>query len=95
MTIVDLQGNLNREYVVGFYFSLKPRRPKFATGFPESEEENLVRLANAGFKAGVRTTTEVLDAELDLFRARAGIVTTQLNCAEAKTKLELATGENL
>jgi hypothetical protein len=49
MTIVDLQGNLNREYVVGFYFSLKPRRPKFATGFPESEEENLVRLANAGF----------------------------------------------
>jgi outer membrane protein TolC len=54
-----------------------------------------VRLANAGFKAGVRTTTEVLDAELDLFRARAGIVTAQLNCEEAKTKLELAMGENL
>lgn len=49
MTIVDLQGNIDREYVVGFYFSLKPHRPKFAIGFPASEEENLARLANAGF----------------------------------------------
>ena len=57
--------------------------------------EETVRLADAGFKAGVRTTTEVLDAELELFRARAGIVTTQLNCLEAKIKLELSTGEPL
>lgn len=54
-----------------------------------------VRLAQAGFRAGIRTTTEVLDAELDLFRARAGIVTAQMNCIEAKEKLELALGENL
>ena len=57
--------------------------------------EETVRLAGAGFKAGVRTTTEVLDAELELFRARAGIVTTQLNCLESKIKLELSTGESL
>ena len=54
-----------------------------------------VRLAQAGFKAGVRTTTEVLDAELELFRARAGIVNTQVNCLEAKEKLELSLGETL
>ena len=54
-----------------------------------------VRLANAGFKAGVRTTTEVLDAELELFRARAGIVNAQMNCIEAKEKLELSLGETL
>ena len=54
-----------------------------------------VRLAQAGFKAGVRTTTDVLDAELDLFRARAGIVTAQINAAEAKVQLELALGEKI
>lgn len=54
-----------------------------------------VRLAQAGFKAGVRTTTEVLDAELDLFRARAGIVNAQMNATEAKIKLELALGESI
>ncbi len=54
-----------------------------------------VRLGEAGFKAGVRTTTEVLDAELELFRARAGIVNAQMNCIEAKLKLELSLGESL
>ena len=54
-----------------------------------------VRLAEAGFKAGVRTTTEVLDAELDLFKARAGIVTSQMNCLEAKIKIELSQGAPL
>ncbi len=54
-----------------------------------------VRLANAGFKAGVRTTTDVIDAELDLFRARAGVVTSQMDCVEAKSKLELALGEKI
>ena len=58
-------------------------------------DQETVRLADAGFKAGVRTTTEVLDAELELFRARAGIVNTQMDCVEAKIRLELATGEKL
>ena len=57
--------------------------------------QETLRLAQAGFKAGVRTTTEVLDAELDLFRARAGIVNAQMNCTEAKIKLELALGETI
>lgn len=54
-----------------------------------------VRLAKAGFKAGVRTNTEILDAELDLFRARAGVVNALLGCIEAKAKLELALGKKI
>jgi outer membrane protein TolC len=54
-----------------------------------------VRLAREGFKAGTRTSTEVLDAELDLFRARAGVVNAQMDCAEAKVNLELALGRNI
>ncbi|MBC7384582.1 MAG: TolC family protein [Cryobacterium sp.] len=55
--------------------------------------EESIRLAKAAFKAGVRTNSEVLDSELDLFRARAGLVNALKNCAEAKIKLELAIGK--
>ncbi len=61
----------------------------------QSRATETVRLAQAGFKAGIRTTTDVLDAELDLFRARAGIVNAQMNCLEAKVKLELSQGQTL
>lgn len=54
-----------------------------------------VRLAAQSFKAGTRTSSEVLDAELDLFRARAGVVTSQVNAAEALVNLELALGKEL
>jgi outer membrane protein TolC len=57
--------------------------------------QETLRLAAAGFKAGVRTTVDVIDAELELFRARAGIVTAQLNCIESKIKLELSQGERI
>ncbi|EWC48845.1 hypothetical protein DRE_00150 [Drechslerella stenobrocha 248] len=52
-TIVDLQGNLNKEFVVTFQSSLKGRRSRFATSnagrFPENDDENFKRLGNAGF----------------------------------------------
>lgn len=54
-----------------------------------------VRLATQSFKAGTRTSSEVLDAELDLFRARAGVVNAQVNAAEALVNLELALGKEL
>lgn len=60
----------------------------------EAGEES-VRLARLGFDAGTRTSTDVLDAELDLFRARAGLVQAQLNAAEAIVNLELALGRKL
>ncbi|WP_168196381.1 TolC family protein [Bdellovibrio sp. NC01] len=54
-----------------------------------------VRLASQSFKAGTRTSSEVLDAELDLFRARAGVVNAQVNAAEALVNLELSLGKEL
>jgi hypothetical protein len=49
MTIVDLIGNPEREWVLTFQFAAKPRRAKLAEGWPESPEKNLERLASAGF----------------------------------------------
>lgn len=54
-----------------------------------------VRLATQSFKAGTRTSSEVLDAELDLFRARAGVVNAQVSAAEALVNLELSLGKEL
>jgi len=51
-----------------------------------------VRLAQEGYRAGTRTSTEILDAELDLIRARAGVVNAQLASVEALINLELAIG---
>ncbi|KAK5013853.1 hypothetical protein LTR16_003272 [Cryomyces antarcticus] len=48
-TIVNLQGKIDCKYVVGFYFSAKPKRAKFADGWPASPEENIERLADAGY----------------------------------------------
>ena len=48
-TIVNLQGQNDQKYVVSVQFSEKPRRAKFAEGWPESNDENLTRLSEAGF----------------------------------------------
>ncbi len=54
-----------------------------------------VRLARLEERAGTRTSTETLDAELDLYRARAGVVNALVNAAEAKIRLELALGREI
>jgi outer membrane protein TolC len=54
-----------------------------------------VRLATLGYNAGTRTSTDVLDAELDLIRARAGVVRAQVDGADALINLELAVGKGL
>ncbi len=54
-----------------------------------------VRLAREGRRAGTRTNTDLLDAELEFFRSRAGVVNAQIGSIEALGSLELATGENL
>jgi len=59
------------------------------------KSQEAVRLADEGYRAGVRTTSEVLDAELDLFRARAGVVKAQLSAAEALINLELSIGRKI
>ena len=51
-----------------------------------------VRLAQEGRRAGARTNSELLDAELDLFRTQAGLINAKLGAVEALVSLELAMG---
>jgi outer membrane protein TolC len=60
----------------------------------EKSEES-VRLAILGVKAGTQTQAQALDAELDLFRARAGVIRAQVDAAEALSSLEQALGRTL
>ncbi|MEQ1665054.1 MAG: TolC family protein [Bdellovibrionales bacterium] len=60
----------------------------------EKSEES-VRLASQGRKAGTRTNTDLLDAESELYRARAGLVNAQIGSIEALINLELATGSEI
>lgn len=48
-TIVNLRGIGDQSYVVSIQFSAKPKRAKFSEGWPGTPEENLARLAEAGF----------------------------------------------
>lgn len=60
-----------------------------------SKSEESVRLAREGRKVGVRTNTDVLDAEAELYRARAGVVDAQIGAIEAIVNLEMSTGQEL
>ncbi len=59
------------------------------------EAKESTRLATVGFKAGTRTTTDVLDAEVEQYRASAELVQSQLGALEALIHLELLTGKRL
>ncbi len=59
----------------------------------KSEESS--RLAILAAKAGTKTHSDVLDAELDLFRARAGVISAQVAASEAYSNLQLALGHRL
>jgi outer membrane protein TolC len=54
-----------------------------------------VRLAGVGMKTGSRTHSEMLDAELDLFRARGGVVKAQEDALDCLAHLELAVGHKI
>ncbi|MGZ3805810.1 MAG: TolC family protein [Pseudobdellovibrionaceae bacterium] len=60
-----------------------------------TKSEESVRLARQGKKVGTRTDTDILDAEGELFRARAGMVNAQMGALESLVNLELTTGEKL
>ncbi len=78
-------------------------KKKYATHTLRFEVKNLdaqrseesLRLAKLGYKAGSRTSTDVLDAELDLFKSKAGSVLAQMSAVEALIKLELTLGRTL
>jgi hypothetical protein len=46
--LIDLQGKLDRQYVVGFFYSDKPQRANLRERWPENPEDNLERLQNSG-----------------------------------------------
>ncbi|KAK5796065.1 hypothetical protein VI817_005350 [Penicillium citrinum] len=48
ISLIDLQGQLDREFVVGFFFSDKAQRANLRERWPTSTEENIERLQNAG-----------------------------------------------
>lgn len=54
-----------------------------------------VRIYKNGLKAGTRTNSDLLDAELDLERAEAGVVKAQVDAVEAQLNLELAMGRRI
>ena len=47
-TLINIQGELNKKYKIGFFFDFKPKRATAAEGWPSSPEENLERLKDAG-----------------------------------------------
>ncbi len=63
--------------------------------FDITRSDESVRLAKEEERAGSRTSTERLDAELDLFRSRAGVVSAQLNAIEAQINLEVSMGREI
>jgi outer membrane protein TolC len=63
--------------------------------FDITRSEESVRLAKEEERAGTRTSTERLDAELDLFRAKAGVVNALVNAAEAEIHLEMTLGREI
>ncbi|MGZ3805874.1 MAG: TolC family protein [Pseudobdellovibrionaceae bacterium] len=57
--------------------------------------EEALRLAQGGVRAGTRTNTEVLDAAVDLNRAKAAAVKSQVDAEEALGQVELALGHSI
>jgi hypothetical protein len=49
MTIVNMAGKIDQKYALSFMLSAEPHRKKWTEGWPENPEQNLERLAEAGF----------------------------------------------
>jgi outer membrane protein TolC len=90
LTLARQQTQVDFEYwQKKFVYSANLYRAKL-TEIEQATES--VRLSREGYKVGSRTSSEVLDAELDLFRARAGVVNSQMSSVESLISLELALG---
>ncbi|MGZ3772130.1 MAG: TolC family protein [Bdellovibrio sp.] len=60
-----------------------------------AKSEESVRLAKEGQRVGARTNTDVLDAEAELYRAKAGALNAQVGSIEAILNLELSLGKKI
>jgi multidrug efflux pump len=61
----------------------------------QSRAQDSLRIAQAGYQSGTKTVDDSLDAESDLFRARAGVVAACLAAQEALIQLELTLGKEI
>jgi outer membrane protein TolC len=60
-----------------------------------TRSQESMKLARAGFRAGTQTTTDVLDAEQDLFNARASQIQAQYGALDSQIRFELAIGRKV
>ena len=60
-----------------------------------SKSEESLRLAKVGQKEGTRTTTDLLDAEAELFRSKANEINAQIGAIESLINFEIATGQKI
>lgn len=47
-TVVNMQGEIEKKFCVFYFLSEKPQRPTMKERWPESLEDNIERLADAG-----------------------------------------------
>jgi outer membrane protein TolC len=57
--------------------------------------EEAVRLAKESVRAGTKTNTDLLDAELDLFKSRSDVLNVRMGMVEALINFQLATGQKI
>jgi outer membrane protein TolC len=82
-------------------FELWKRRLRYSVAAYEArtsaikKAEESIRLAKSGVRAGTRTNTEILDAELELNQSRARAVKAQIDAVEALSNLEIALGTQI
>jgi outer membrane protein TolC len=82
-------------------FTLWRRRYAYSAHRYESKKNDLTRseesfrISTVSFQQGRKTITDVLEAETDLFRARAGVVQSQLDGEESLVNLELTLGKDI
>lgn len=62
----------------------------------ESEKaQEAVRLAKESVRAGTKTNTDFLDAELDFFRSRSDVLNVRMGMVEALINFQMATGKKV
>lgn len=82
-------------------FELWKRRYVYSTHAFETKVQDLnrseesFRISQVSFQQGKNTITDVLEAENDLFKSRAGIVQSKLDAEEALINLELTFGKEI
>ncbi|NBQ52286.1 MAG: TolC family protein [Proteobacteria bacterium] len=96
----ELEQNLNAQRLKAI-FDIQFWKRKFSyyqalQGARKSEigkSEESLRLARVGQKEGTRTSSDLLDAQSEVFRSKAGAINAQLGSIEALLNMEMATGK--